>query len=296
MKRRLAIGCGILVLLGVTGALFLKVKFSPPAEVVPLGVAGQSVVLPQVTVINPGRDRAAGRTVVLSGDRIVSVGGAPEVGEVLANYRGHYVLPGLIDMHSHLPPSTPLRLTEYISLLNLAYGITTLREPGDLSGTAVDAAREGMAKGEFPGPRIFSCGPFITGGERRWVNSIVVSTPEEARQAVGEVAAAGHQCVKSYEDLTVEQIRALVAEARERGLPVLSHVPYQLGYDEALLPGVEHLLGIPPPSTLDRDHMVNRLAQWGAVDDARLDRIVEVTLEHGIENTPTLVLHHRLLR
>ena len=300
-KRRALIGCGIVAAALVVASAVLWSLLEPPERAAsvlaeedasPLAFVG-------VTVVNPELDRSPERTLVVEGDRIAAVGSAgadvPDGARVLEEYRGHVVLPGLIDMHAHLPPATPLNLTAYVTLLNLAHGITTIRDPGDFSGTAVDAARAGIESGEMRGPRIFSCGPFVTSGEKRWLNSKVVSGPDEARRAVEEIAEAGHDCVKSYEEMTVPEIRALVAAAEARGMPVLSHVPYGLGYEEALLPGVEHLLGIPPPESLARNHMVDRLAEWSAVDEARLDRIVEVTLEHGIANTPTLVLHHRLL-
>jgi hypothetical protein len=199
-------------------------------------------------------------------------------------------------MHAHLPPRNALRLSGYMTFLYLAHGVTTIRDVGDADGTAVPAAREGIASGAFPGPRIFSCGPFVVGSEAfRWKNSVLVRTPADAEPVVARIAAAGNSCVKSYEDLDVPRIRALEAAAHAHGLQLLGHVPTTLGCEEALLPDVQHFFGVPPPSSLARDHILDRTASWRAVDDARLDLIVATTLAHDIVNTPTLVSTHQLL-
>ncbi len=261
------------------------------------GATGAEIVLRDVTVITPGVERRAGQTVTIRDGRIVriepaAVGGA---GGEASPYAGAFLLPGLLDLHHHLPPGNVLKLSGLACLLNLAYGVTTVRDVGDADGTGVAGARAGIAAGDFPGPRIFACGPFIDGGQPRWSNSVHMSGPQDAARIVAELAQKGFDCVKSYEDLTVEDIRALVAAARARGLPVLGHVPAQLSYEEALIPNVQHFLGVPPPASLKRDHIVDRTTDWHAVDEARLDRIVAVTLEHGIVNTPTLVAGQQLL-
>jgi len=87
----------------------------------------------------------------------------------------------------------------------------------------------------------------------------------------------------------------LKAAAQRHGLHVMGHVPSQLSYEEALVPDVQHFFGVPPAESLRRDHVLNRTADWQAVDDARLEAIVQTTLDHGIINTPTLVSSHRLL-
>ena len=208
---------------------------------------------------------------------------------------GSFVLPGLIDMHTHLPPDSPFKLTAYFCLLNLAHGVTSLRDAGDGDGTAVPAARKGITEGAFPGPRVFACGPFITGGQPRWANSVVLGLPEEADAVVANLKKSGFNGVKAYEDLTVKQIRALQTAAEKYGLPMLGHVPTGLGYEEALVPDTQHLFGVPKPRSLDRDHILSRLADWQDVDDARMELIVKTTLAHGVVNTPTLIVTNQML-
>src|SRR5262249_13554246 len=76
------------------------------------------------------------------------------------------------------------------------------------------------------------------------------------------------------------------------GLRLIGHVPETLHYEEALVPDVQHLMGITPPSAHRRTPLIDG---WRDVDDTRLEAIVTATVQHGIANTPTLVLGDRLL-
>ena len=272
-------------------------EFQPPASM--QAAATAEVTLAGVTIVNPTQQRLENQRLSLNGDviqRIEAAGDDPDLGEETARYRGAFVLPGLIDMHTHLPPDTPLNMTAYACFLYLAHGVTSIRDTGDVDSTAVPAARRGIENGDFPGPRIFACGPFVGGAPPRWANTLLIEKPGDASAAVALIKEAGYDCIKAYDELSLEQIRAVKAAGEQYGLPVLGHVPAALGYEEALLPEVQHLLGVPEPQNLARDHIVNRLTDWDEVDSTRLDLIVETTLEHGIVNTPTLVLTHQLLR
>lgn len=295
MRKKLLIGLAVLAALLLVATLFVWFKIKAPLDIAS-GVT--RFTLSDVTVINPGLERRSGHSVMVAGGRIEAVepdGASPPRGEQLERYAGAFVLPGLIDLHSHLPPATPFQLTNYAALLYLRFGVTTVRDAGDADGTAVPAARDGLADGDYPGPRIFACGPFIGGGPPRWANTVLLEGAGEAAGVVDRLHDEGYQCVKAYEDLTVEEIRALVAAAAKHDMPVLGHVPYGLAYEEALIPDVAHFLGVTPPDAFTRDHIADRTADWRQVDDARLDRIVEVSLEHGIANTPTLASHEQLL-
>lgn len=288
--RRVAIGLALVLAL-IAGWVFIQLQPPKPAR-----AAADDFILTDVTVIEPTLSRETEVTLrVMDGrvqrgaDRIDGAVAIPELSHT-------YVLPGLVDMHAHLPPDTPLKLSGYYSLLFLAHGVTTIRDAGDPDGTAVPAARQAIADGEFPGPRIVSCGPFVAGAEpRRWPNTEIVDTPEDAERIASKLEQAGHSCIKAYEDLSVEKIVALKAAAERHGLQVMGHVPSQLSYEEALIPDVQHFFGVPPAGSLRRDHVLNRTADWQDVDDARLEAIVQTTLDHGIINTPTLVSSHRLL-
>jgi imidazolonepropionase-like amidohydrolase len=247
-------------------------------------------------VVVPGEARVRELALEVADGRIVRIAAAPGgASSEVVDYAGAYVLPGLVDLHTHLPPDTALDLTPYACLLYLRFGVTSVRDAGDVDGTAVPAARTGIREGRFPGPRVFACGPFIGGEPARWANTVVLGGPEDAETAVERVKAAGFDCVKSYDELELAEIRAVQAAADRHGLAMIGHVPAALAYEEALVPDVQHFFGVPEPRSLAGNDVRSRVAGWQDVDDARLERIVAATLAHGIVNTPTLVSSQRLL-
>lgn len=255
----------------------------------------RDIVLADVTVVEPGRGREQGQTIAARAGRIAR-GGGIDAGAAIDEYRGHFALPGLIDMHTHLPPQNVLGLVPYFQLLTLAHGVTSTRDAGDADGSALPAARAVLDTGELPAPRLFACGPFVGGEPTRWENTLVVSTPAEARQAVEQLARQGVACIKSYDGLDRATVHALVDAASELGLAVMGHVPTELSFEDARIPDVQHFFGVPPPASLGADTILERNAAWEAVDEARLEETVELSRELGITHTPTLVVTDGILR
>ena len=213
------------------------------------------------------------------------------------DFAGCFALPGLIDMHVHLPPDNALRLTPSAALLYLQHGVTTIREAGDLDGTAVAAARRMQRDGAHPVPRLFSCGPFVGAGKAGFKNTILLedASARAADAAAVRVKATGATFLKFYEGLTEPMIRALEQACARHGLKMMGHVPAGMRYEDARIAEVQHFFGVPLPQTLERDTLVNRSCDWHAVDERRMDEIVEATLKHGIANTPTIVTNQQML-
>jgi Amidohydrolase family len=248
-----------------------------------------------VTVINPMRDRRAGATIEISGGAIAGISDTP--GAPPSEFAGCFALPGLVDMHVHLPPDNALKLTEGAALLYLAHGVTSIREAGDLDGTAVGAARRLGREGVHPVPRLFSCGPFVGAGKAPFKNTILLKDASDtaADAAALRVRADGASFMKFYDGLTEPMIRALERACARHDLKMMGHVPAGLRYEAARIAEVQHFFGVPEPQTLERDALVNRSCDWHAVDERRMDDIVEATLKYGIANTPTIVTNQRML-
>ena len=248
-----------------------------------------------VTVVNPMLGRRANATIEVSGGAIAAIvnthGPAPH------EFAGCFALPGLIDMHVHLPPDNGLKLTPSAALLYLQHGVTTLREAGDLDGTAVAAVRELERAGIHPVPRLFSCGPFVGAGKAGFKNTILLedASARAADAAVVRVKATGATFLKFYEGLTEPMIRTLEQACAKHGLKMMGHVPAGMPYENARIAEVQHFLGVPLPQTLERDTLVNRSCDWHAVNERRMDEIVEASLKHGIANTPTIVTNQQML-
>jgi len=261
----------------------------------PTASADGQFVIADVTVINPAQSRSRSMSVRIAGGTIADIAtaapGAP------SEFSGCYALPGLIDMHVHLPPDNPLKLTQAASLLYLLHGVTCVREAGDLDGTAVEAARRLQTAGVHPVPRVFSCGPFVGADKATFKNTILLrdASRDAAEAAAIRVKATGASFMKFYDGLTEPLIRTLEWACAEHGLKIMGHVPAGLAYEEARIAEVQHFFGVPEPRTLERDALINRSCDWHGVDEKRMDSIVEATMRHGIGNTPTIVTNQRML-
>jgi hypothetical protein len=212
-------------------------------------------------------------------------------------YAGCFLTPGLIDSHQHLPPANALRLTGLFCLLNLLHGVTTVLDAGDTDGSAVPAARALLARGLLPGPRVVACGPFIARPPREWPNTILLEDPVSPTTVVQAAIDRGAQVIKLYEGLTRADIAGLSAAAAERGMLAIGHVPAALDIEEAGVPEVQHFFGVPTTrSRRGAAGLLARLADWHAVEDARLEEVVAASVSKGIAHTPTLVVTEGVLR
>jgi imidazolonepropionase-like amidohydrolase len=180
----------------------------------------------------------ADQTLVVRNGRIESLGPRASVdvpwNAIRIEGEGHFVLPGLVDMHTHVTGARTLRSA-------LAHGVTTVRNMrGDVRHLAW---RRELERGERLGPRLVTAGPLLAGTGQAAPDVVVVRSASEARAAVREQAGAGFDFVKVYEGLTPTSHRAVLEEAHQLGLPVAGHVSGAVGIYDTLASGqasVEH--------------------------------------------------------
>lgn len=155
------------------------------------------------------------------------------------NVAGRFITPGLIDMHCHLTMYDDVPLEMF-----LANGVTTVRDPGGRVAKQ-RLLRETVESGTRLGPRIVISGEILDGNPPVWSDdSIIVDSPDRAIAAVRHLAAQGADCIKVYNHVTEDVLMAIVAAAREAGLPVIGHVPRQLSMRRAVeigMNGLEHI-------------------------------------------------------
>jgi imidazolonepropionase-like amidohydrolase len=279
--RRVLVVAGCV--LGLTVAVAVP-WFRPPTVDVP----DRGVEITRVTVVNPGLGREPGRRVVVRGQRIARI--EPTGAAASTRYSGSYVLPGLIDMHVHYGADQ----RELFGLLFLAYGVTAVRDTGDLAGTVAETRRI-IRDGELAGPTVFSCGNILDGDPPTWPGSRVVRDREDGRAAVEEASATGAACVKVYDDLGPDALGGVRAAAAERHLAVVGHVPHGTGLADAGIADVQHLTGVPEPLFTDGSFR-GWVESWLDLPEARIAAVVEESRRRDIAHTPTLVMWDRLSR
>jgi imidazolonepropionase-like amidohydrolase len=199
--------------------------------------------------------------IIIENERIVAVGHqgnlpVPEEAEVIST-EGMSVLPGLWDMHVHLMINGHADYahwdTAYLDRLGdvimpssahqlLRAGITSARDLGAPLKESIEV-RDRINKGEIPGPTMYMSGPFIQhqpypGTEAfRWG----VSGVTDARSKVRELAEAGVDCIKliDQDQMTIEEVKAVVDEAHKHGLTVVAHSHRPEEIRRGLIAGVD---------------------------------------------------------
>jgi imidazolonepropionase-like amidohydrolase len=183
--------------------------------------------------------------VLIEGERIAAVGqvgtlAVPPGADVIST-EGMSVLPGLWDMHVHLminghsdyahwDKTYPAQFEPVIMPASakqlLMAGVTSARDLGGPLDASI-SVRDRINAGKIPGASVYVSGPFIQkapypGTELfRWG----VSGAADARAKVTKLADAGVNAIKliDQDQMTLDEVSAVVAEAHKRGLPVVAH-------------------------------------------------------------------------
>lgn len=201
----------------------------------PLAIVGGTLV------DGTGRTPLADPVIVIQDGRIARVTTATEplpADTRRLEARGKWIIPGLIDAHVHY--------NEWMGEPFIRLGVTTVRDVGNDLERILELRRQSRGP-DAKGPRVFTCGPLIDGPLPRHGTgiSVSVSTEAEAREAARRLIAQGVDCLKVYEQLTPDRVRAVAEEGRRAGIPVTAHLrdtPASTAL-EAGVSGLEHALG-----------------------------------------------------
>ncbi|HEY0111666.1 MAG TPA: amidohydrolase family protein [Allosphingosinicella sp.] len=199
-----------------------------------------------VTVIpmdKPGSLRA--RDVLIADGRIAAVVRSGTLRGARAAHviegRGKYLLPGLWDMHVHALTGVEQPSRETLPLY-LANGIVGVR---DLGSTLEELAAARSASAPEALPQLVGTGPLLDGPRQPWMQKMALplATAEEAGAAATRLADAGVDFLKVYNNLSADRFAAVAAVGKERGLPLVGHVPFKLSLEHVSAAGqksVEH--------------------------------------------------------
>ena len=211
--------------------------------------------------------------ILVTDNRIAAVGASGSLdvpdGAERVDIAGKTVVPGYVDTHAHMWPAWGLHKQQvWMYLANLAYGVTTTRDP-QTSSTDVITYGDLVEAGEVIGPRVYSTGPGVFG-------DYVLEAIEDREHADRILKAYSEyydtKTIKMYMAGNRQQRQWVIAAAKEQGLMPTTEGGLRAQYDLTLAldgySGLEHSFPIYPI----------------------YDDVVTLFAESGIVYTPTLLV------
>lgn len=277
---------------------FFALLFSALITCFPFFISAQTLVIHDVSILSMESDQVLqNHSVIVENEMILWVGPSKEA-EIPANAQvvsgNYYVMPGLTEMHAHIPqPEQGEQAMRDALILYLSQGITTIR--GMLGHPAHLELREQAAAGEIDSPRIFTSGPSFSGAS--------VESTSQARQMVREQAEAGYDLLKFHPGLSVPEFRAITDEANRLGIEFSGHISHDVGLERSLQAGqgtIDHLdrymefLAGNPEDREDPNIIFFGYDLAYDVEEGRIDEAARLTADAGVWNVPTHTLLHNV--
>lgn len=256
------------------------------------------IVFRNVNVIPMDSARVLENQVVVAKNGVIAaIGDADSISwssdALVIDAAGKYLMPGLAEMHAHMPPVDDLAPMREVLALFALNGVTTIR--GMLGHPKHLELREKIQAGEIFGPRFYTAGPPLEGHE--------IKTPEEAASVVREQKRAGYDFLKVLmPGLSKASFDAMAATAKELDMPFAGHVPFEVGvwraieagyasidhmdgFVEGLIPGIENM-------TFDETGLFGMFVADKA-DTSQIPRLINALREGHIWVVPTQSLAER---
>ncbi len=274
---------------------------------VPSAQAQLAITHANVVDVTSGRI-AMNATIVVQGRLIVSItpNGAVPAGAMVIDAAGRYVVPGLIDAHTHVATLSSARRA-------LESGVTTVRSASVPHYEDV-ALRDLVKNGVLAGPDVVAAGVFVTPdlGETVLADPKLgaflatgVRTPERLRAVVrvnlehqvdviktrGTERAGLPNTDPRKQVYTEAELRAIVDEARAGGVPVMVHAHGDEGAYAAVAAGaksVEH-------GTFLSDSTLRLMKARGAFLVPTLSTLYDLGLPGGDYDDPVLTLRAQFM-
>ena len=206
---------------------------------------------------------------------------------------GKYLMPGLAEMHAHIPPpNTGMERIEETLFLYLSNGVTTIR--GMLGDPLHLELREKAKNGELLSPRIFTSSPSLNGN--------TVTSIEEAAEKVTAYQKDGYDFLKIHPGIQLEIFDQIVKTANEVGIPFSGHVPVAVGIRHALeskYASIDHvdgfLEGLVPESAnvKPNENGFFGYAFTPLADTTKIDELVAMDKKYKVWIVPTQSLFER---
>ncbi|MFT4567139.1 MAG: imidazolonepropionase-like amidohydrolase [Saprospiraceae bacterium] len=206
---------------------------------------------------------------------------------------GKYIIPGLTEMHAHIPiPKEGDDVLVHETLfLYLSQGITTIR--GMLGDPYHLQLKKEIKAGNILSPRVYTSSPSLNGNS--------VKSVEEAGKKVLQYAKEGYDFLKIHPGIRIENWNEIEKKANENDLPYAGHIPYEVGIDRAItakFATIDHLDGfieglVPNNSYKDSERGFFGYNLIDRVDRGGINDLVRRIVDHNIAVVPTQTLFTR---
>lgn len=159
--------------------------------------------------------------IIINGNRIASVvphAAANHARAEVVDASNLTVMPGLTEFHSHLQKDFGAADGRAF----LAFGVTTVRSPGNTPYEAVED-REANEAGVRPGPRVYGTGYLMEWNRVYYKMGIAISNVNQFEMELERAKVLQHDLLKSYVRLPDLQQKRMVEFAHSIGIPVATH-------------------------------------------------------------------------
>src|SRR6185295_12941799 len=214
-----------------------------------VAVDTNAIALTHVRVIDgTGAAPKTDQTIIIRDGRIASIGNSATAqvpaGTLIMDLAGRSVIPGLVMVHEHLHyptgPGVYGNLTESLSRLYLAGGVTSMRTAGSVNGIGEIQLKKLIDAGNRAGPWIDATAPYIEGPGFNLVQFYEIKNAADARRHIEYWAGIGATSLKAFMHITRDELRAALDEGHRRGLKVTGHL-CSITYREAADLGIDNL-------------------------------------------------------
>lgn len=275
----LIFGLVMIAFVGVAASIpyAMMVRFDPGTH----GADGRNLIVRNVDVLTMlDREVLHNKFVVIEDGRIVSISDAPPAnvaGYNIVEGQGLTLMPGLIDMHSHI--------FDRSDLLNyLSSGVTTVR---NMMGMPMHLRwRAEVVDGLLPGPRIITAGPTLNGGSFAPFH-VFPGDASEARTLVRRYNQCGYDFIKVYEGVSPDVFSAIIEQAAIEGMDVAGHLPRSVDFPSVLAANM---------ASIEHAEEFYSVLMNGDDSEARIDATIELLFATDQAVTPTLIAYANLQR
>lgn len=275
--------------------VFLSICLTLLSPLILIAQLESDIVFVHVDILPMNKEKLIrDQTVIVRSGRIQSIrpSSNKKINGKIIDGTGKFLMPGLGEMHAHIPPVNNMEPMKKVLTLFLANGVTTIR--GMLGHPLHLELRRKVEDGSILGPTIITSGPSLSGNS--------VATAAQGALMVYEQKKMGYDFVKLHPGLSKEKFLAITKAAYDAGMPFAGHVSFDVGvwlaissgyttidhmdgFIEALVPGIEHM----------REESLGLFAMFIAehADTSKIPSLMTALKENNIWVVPTEALSQR---